>query len=100
MEALVRHVLAPVLAHPDALQVQSLEGEAATVLEIIVHADDRLALEADDAQTLRAARTILSAAAGRRKATIEVVDEFSDPEAQADSSDLEDEDDSDDSSEA
>jgi len=76
MEGLVRHVLGPVLSAPDDLQVQAHEGRSATVFEIIVSDDDKDFLADDEEYTLRCARTVLSAAAGKRKATIEVVDAF------------------------
>lgn len=74
---LARHLLEPVLRHPDAAQLQAVEGESVVLIEAVVHADDRESLEDDGGRTLRAIRTVLSAAAGRRKATIELVDELS-----------------------
>jgi predicted RNA-binding protein YlqC (UPF0109 family) len=79
MQALVEHLLAPVLRHPASLRLQVVEGEAATIIEAVVHADDRDALEDDGERTLRAVRTVVSAAAGRTRATFELVDELSDP---------------------
>lgn len=80
MEALARHLLTPILAEPEGLQLQAIEGDDVTILEAIVADADRDTLESDDGRTLRAVRTVLSAAAGRRKATLEVVDAFSDGE--------------------
>lgn len=99
MEALVRHVLSPLLSHPDDLTVNVLEGRSATVLEIMVHEDDKAVLTEDDEQTLRSARTVLSAAAGKRKATIELVEAFSELEEEAEDDDSEDADAEDDDSE-
>jgi predicted RNA-binding protein YlqC (UPF0109 family) len=79
MQALAEHILRPILKHPDDLRLQVIEGEAAILLEAIVHAEDRAALEDEDARTLRSVRTILSAAAGRMKATLDLVDDFSPP---------------------
>ena len=79
MEGLVRHVLTPILGHPDALQMQTLEGRASTIVEVIVHDDDRNELEKDGERTLRSIRAVLSAGSGSRKATVEVVNTFSDP---------------------
>ncbi|MFT5455230.1 MAG: putative RNA-binding protein YlqC (UPF0109 family) [Myxococcota bacterium] len=76
MEALVRHLVEPLLTEPDALQLQTVEGENVVMLEMIVAAADRDSLDADKGKTLRSVRTVLSAAAGRRKATIDLVEEF------------------------
>jgi predicted RNA-binding protein YlqC (UPF0109 family) len=40
-----------------------------------VHPDDREKVQGENGRTLRAIRNILSAAAGRRKATLDLVDE-------------------------
>ena len=80
MEALVRHLVAPIVEHPDDVSIQTVEAEATVLLELVVHPDDREKLEEDGGRTLRAVRTILSAAAGRRKASLDLVDVHS-PEA-------------------
>ena len=74
MEQLVRHVIDPLLEHPDDVSIQAVTGEAAIMLELVTHPDDRAKLEADQGRTLRAVRTTLSAAAGRSKATLDLVD--------------------------
>ena len=74
MTDLVRHLLDPVIAHPDDVRVQLVEGEAAVVVEVVMHPSDRERLEADGARLLRAIRNVLSAAAGRRKATLDLVE--------------------------
>ena len=73
MEGVVRHVVTPLLQHPDAVEIKTVEGEAAVMLELSVHDDDRSVFEDDDGKLLRAVRTVLSAAAGRRKATVDLV---------------------------
>jgi predicted RNA-binding protein YlqC (UPF0109 family) len=76
MEALVRHLVESIVTHPTEVQVQTVEGEAVVMLELIVHPDDKAAVEGDRGRTLRAIRNLLSAAAGSRKATLELVDQF------------------------
>jgi|JI61114BRNA_FD_contig_31_6307750_length_519_multi_2_in_0_out_0_2 predicted RNA-binding protein YlqC (UPF0109 family) len=78
MRELAEHLLKPILAFPDDLRIRVIEGDAAIILEAVVHADDRAELEADDGRTLRAIRTVLSAAAGREKATLDLVDSLED----------------------
>lgn len=80
MEALARHVIEPIVSHPDDVAIQVIEGDDVTILELVVHPDDRAVFDAEDGRALRAVRTLLSAAAGRSKATIELVDSFSDEE--------------------
>jgi predicted RNA-binding protein YlqC (UPF0109 family) len=76
MEALVRHLVESIVSHPGDVQVQTVEGEAVVMLELVVHPDDKAAVEGDRGRTLRAIRNLLSAAAGSRKATLELVDQF------------------------
>jgi uncharacterized protein len=78
MESLIRHLVEPIVAHPDDVSIQSVEGESVVMLELVVHPDDAEMLEADRGKALRSIRNILSAAAGRRKASLDLVDEFSD----------------------
>ena len=77
MEALATHLLKPVVKHPDAVSIQVIDGSAAIILEAMVHPEDRDLFDENSGLTLRAMRTILSAAAGRRKATLDLVDSFS-----------------------
>lgn len=76
MEALTLHLVRPLVAHPDDVRVQAFEGDAVTILETIVHPDDRVIFEDDGGRTLRSICTVISAAAGRRKATVELVEAF------------------------
>jgi predicted RNA-binding protein YlqC (UPF0109 family) len=76
MEPLVRHLVESIVGNPGDVQVQTVEGEAVVMLELMVHPDDRAAVEGDRGRTLRAIRNLLSAAAGSRKATLELVEQF------------------------
>ncbi len=75
MESLVRHLVEPLVDNPGAVSVQAVEGEAVVMLELVVDPADKVAVEGDKGRTLRAIRNVLSAAAGRRKATLDLVDE-------------------------
>ncbi|MBX2800314.1 MAG: KH domain-containing protein [Myxococcales bacterium] len=75
METLVRHLVEPIVSDPEAVSVQAVEGESVVMLELVVAPDDKEVIEGDKGRTLRAIRNILSAAAGRRKATLDLVDE-------------------------
>lgn len=74
MIELAEHLIKPIVSNPDAVSIQLVEGDAATILEAVVHPDDREVFDSDDGRTLRAIRNILSAAAGRRKATLDIVE--------------------------
>ena len=75
MEAIVRHLVEPIVAHPSDVSIQMVEGESVVMLELKVHPDDREIVEGDKGRTLRSIRSILSAAAGKRKATLDLVEE-------------------------
>jgi len=75
MVDLVHHLVKPIVEHPGQVSVQAVDGESVVMLELVVHADDRDRLTGDDGRALRALRTVLSAAAGKRKASLELVEE-------------------------
>jgi len=77
MEAFVRHLVEPIVANPGDVSVRVVEGDAVTLFELSVHPDDRDVLEADRGKTLRSIRNLLSAAAGRQKASLDLVDDDS-----------------------
>lgn len=81
MQALVEHLLRSIVDHPDDIRIHVINGDDAVVFEVIVNTADRSLLESDDGRTLRAIRTVLSAAAGRQKATLDLVDAFEEPSA-------------------
>lgn len=82
MEELVRHLVEPVVAHPDEVQIQVVEGDAVVRLELLVNAEDAELLEAERGKVLRSVRNILSAAAGRRKASLDLVAAFSEDDGE------------------
>lgn len=73
MEALVKHLVLPIVDHPDDVSLNTVEGEAVVTLELTVHPDDRDAVDGERGRTLRSIRNILSAAAGSKKATLDLV---------------------------
>ena len=75
MQDLIRHLVEPVVTHPDAIKISAVEGDAVLMLEMSVHPDDQGLFEGDNDTNLRAVRSILSAAAGGRKATLDLVEE-------------------------
>ena len=75
MEDLLLHVVRPVVTHPDDVSVQLVDGEAASVLELSVNVDDVERIRGRDGRTLRAIRNIMSAAAGKKKVSVDLVTE-------------------------
>ena len=78
MEALLNHLGKPIVAHPDSVKVQIVESEDVTILEFIVHEDDYERLKEGGGRTLRSIRNIISAAAGKNRASVDLVEEFGD----------------------
>ena len=75
MEALIRHIVEPIVKHKDAVSIRLVDGESVVLLELMVHPDDREVLEGDKGRTLRSIRQIVSAAAGKKKASVDLVEE-------------------------
>jgi len=75
MQELLLHVVRPMVNHPDDVSVNVIDGEAATVLELSVHVDDVERVRGREGRTLRSVRNIISAAAGKKKASVDLVTE-------------------------
>jgi len=73
MEALIRHLVHPLVGHPDDVQIQELAGDAVTVYELSLHEDDQALFEDDGGRLLRSIRTVLSAGSGHQKSSLELV---------------------------
>ena len=73
MQDLIEHLIKPVVAHPDDVSVNVVDGEAVTMLELSLNPADHALFEGDNENNMRAVRSILSAAAGGKKATLEIV---------------------------
>ncbi len=74
MKALVDHVVRSIVKNPDAMRLNSVEGEASILLELSVAPEDLARVKGPNGDTLRAIRTVLSASAGRRKAVLELIE--------------------------
>ncbi|MFK7929582.1 MAG: KH domain-containing protein [Myxococcota bacterium] len=75
MDKLLRHLVEPIVANPGDVSIQAIEGDASILLELVVNPDDAGRVRGEEGRTLRALRTVLSAAAGQRKATVDLVEE-------------------------
>ena len=75
MESLVSHLVEPIVANPDDVSLKTVEGDSVVMIELVVHPDDKARVEGERGRTLRSIRNILSAAAGSKKASLDLVDE-------------------------
>jgi predicted RNA-binding protein YlqC (UPF0109 family) len=75
---LVEFLARGVVAHPDAVKVESTEGEASVELRLSVDPQDLGALNGPDGVTMTAIRTVLASSSGRRKAILELADPATD----------------------
>jgi len=80
VNALVEYVVRGLVHHPDAVHVNTVDGEASVLLELTVAADDVARVNGPDGETLRAIRAVLSAASGRRRAVLELLEPTRDDE--------------------
>jgi predicted RNA-binding protein YlqC (UPF0109 family) len=71
---LVTHLVKGLVSKPDQVAVNTVEGEASVLLELSVAPEDIGRVKGPDGETLRSLRTVLSAAAGDRKAILELVE--------------------------
>ncbi|MBQ7608215.1 MAG: KH domain-containing protein [Desulfovibrionaceae bacterium] len=67
MRNLIEYIARSLVDHPDDVQVNEVEGEQTTVLELKVAQDDLGKVIGKQGRTARALRTILSAASTRSK---------------------------------
>ena len=74
MKALVDFLARGLASQPDAVHVNEVNGEASVLLELSVAPEDLAAIQGEDGETLRAIRAVLSAAAGQRKAVLELIE--------------------------
>jgi hypothetical protein len=80
MEKLVHHLVRPIVDHPDEVSLNIVDGESVITLELSVHPDDHDTVDGERGRTIRSIRNILSAAAGSKKASLDLVDTGADDE--------------------
>ncbi|HMD31283.1 MAG TPA: KH domain-containing protein [Candidatus Acidoferrales bacterium] len=76
MKELVETIARALVDHPDEVQVRSLDGEQATVVELRVHPEDLGKVIGRQGRTAKALRTLLGAAGlkTRKRYTLEIVE--------------------------
>ena len=72
MQALLKHMIQGLVKSPNALQINTVEGEASVLYELTVAPSDVDSVKGAGGETLRALRTVLSASSGERRAVLEL----------------------------
>jgi uncharacterized protein len=77
MKELVESIAKALVDHPDDVQVKSVEGSQATILELRVHPEDLGKVIGRQGRTAKAVRTLLGAAGMkvRKRFTLEILEE-------------------------
>lgn len=83
MEKLVEFLARGLVSQPDDVRVGTVEGETVVIVELTVHDDDVSRIIGTDGQILKAIRQVLSAASGRRKTMLELVNTQDEPRSEA-----------------
>jgi len=73
VEGLVSFLAKGLVAHPDDVHTNAVEGETVLIVELQVHDDDVARVNGPGGRYVRAMRQVLSAASGRKKAVLEIV---------------------------
>jgi predicted RNA-binding protein YlqC (UPF0109 family) len=80
---LAEFLVRSVVANPGAVSVNEVEGDASVLLEVRVDPADVERVHGPEGETLRAIRTVISAAAGQRKAVVELIEPDRDAPAES-----------------
>ena len=83
MDKLVEFLAKGVVSQPENVQVGVVEGQSVNIVELTVHDDDVDRIIGKDGEILRAMRQVLSAAAGRTKTMLELVNTQAQPRSEA-----------------
>jgi predicted RNA-binding protein YlqC (UPF0109 family) len=77
MKELVESIARALVDHPDDVQVKSIEGSQATILELRVHQDDLGKVIGRQGRTAKAVRTLLGAAGVKihKRFTLEILED-------------------------
>lgn len=75
-KALVEYIVKSLVDHPDEVQLNAIEGEKSTILELRVSAEDIGRVIGRGGRIARAIRTLLSAMAAKtgKRASLEILD--------------------------
>ncbi len=76
LKSLVEYIAKSLVDHPDQVNVNEVEGEKTTILELSVAEDDLGKIIGKHGRTARAMRTVVNAAASkdRKRAVLEILE--------------------------
>lgn len=74
MQDLVSFLARGLTTYPEQIRINAVEGEATVMIELSVHPDDVPRIIGSGGRNIKAIRQVLSAASGRRRAVLELVD--------------------------
>jgi predicted RNA-binding protein YlqC (UPF0109 family) len=76
LKSLVEYIAKSLVDHPDLVDVNEIEGEKTTILELKVAEDDKGKIIGRHGRTAKAMRTVINAAATkeRKKAVLEILE--------------------------
>ena len=76
LKSLVEYIAKSLVDHPDMVNVNEVEGEKTTILELSVAEDDLGKIIGKHGRTARAMRTVVNAAASkdRKRAVLEILE--------------------------
>ena len=75
MEELVAFLAKGLASKPEDVHVSTIEGETVVILELQVDPEDMPRIIGSGGANIRAMRQVLSAASGRRKTVLELIDQ-------------------------
>ena len=73
MQELVSFIVKGIVAEPDSVSVNEIDGETSVLIEIDVAENDRPILMENQGQILKNIRAVANAASGRRQAVVELL---------------------------
>ena len=73
LQELIKHVLNPIVSHPEAMEFNVIEGSAVVVIELTVHNDDVELLTKDENALFQSLQHLLTVSAGERKPSLELL---------------------------
>jgi len=76
-QPLIEHVLGAVVAHPESLEFNVIQGNAVMVVELTVHDDDVSLLTQNDSALLQSLQHLLTVSAGKQKTSLELINSVS-----------------------
>ncbi|MBO8144469.1 MAG: KH domain-containing protein [Thermodesulfobacterium sp.] len=76
LKDLVEHIAKVLVDHPDAVQINEIEGEQTSVIELKVAKEDLGKIIGKEGRTAKAIRTILGAASSklRKRVVLEIIE--------------------------